>query len=112
MVIVKFVFKDKENEEIAGFHIEGHANFTQKGHDIVCSAISVLAQTAIIGLCKYLHENSFEYSIKDGYLNCKLQNKLTADENKAAQILLTTMYLGIQSIEESYASHVRILKEV
>ncbi|KUO51551.1 MAG: hypothetical protein APF76_12910 [Desulfitibacter sp. BRH_c19] len=112
MVIVKIIFKDKDNKEIVGFQIEGHAHFSQKGQDIVCSAVSVLAQTTIIGLGKYLCESSFNYSIKDGYLDCKLQNKLTSDENKAAQILLTTMYLGIQSIEESYASHVRILKEV
>lgn len=110
MVEVKFFYRN--NEEISGFQIEGHAGFAKTGKDIVCSAISVLAQTAVIGLGEYLQEGSFKYSISDGYLKCILQNDLTAEENNAAQIILKTMYLGIKSIEEGYASHVRIIKEV
>ena len=110
MVEVKFFYR--ENEEISGFQITGHAGFAKKGKDIVCSAVSILAQTAVIGLGEHLQESSFKYSINDGYLKCMLQNDLAVEENKAAQIILKTMYLGIKSIEEGYASHVRIVKEV
>ena len=110
MVEVRFFYRG--NKEISGFQIEGHSSFAKKGQDIVCSAISVLAQTAVIGLGEYLQEGSFKYSISDGYLKCTLQNNLTVEENQAAQVILKTMYLGIKSIEEGYAAHVRILKEV
>lgn len=110
MIEVKIFYKD--NEEISGFQIEGHAGFAKKGKDIVCSAISVLAQTAVMGLGEYLQKGSYKYSINDGYLKCTLQNGLTKEENHAAQIILKTMYLGIKSIEEAYAAHVRIIKEV
>ena len=103
--------KEVKSKEISGFQIKGHAGFAKKGKDIVCSAVSALAQTAVIGLGEYLQKSSFEYSINDdGYLECMLKNSLTTEENKAAQIILKTMYLGIESIAESYASHVRIIK--
>ena len=110
MVDVKLFYKS--NGEISGFQIKGHADFAEKGKDIVCSAISVLAQTAVIGLGEYLQKSSFKYSIDDGYLKCMLQSGLSTEENKAAQIILKTMYLGIKSIEEGYTSNVRIVKEV
>jgi len=110
MVEVKLFYRN--NEEISGFQVKGHAGFAEKGQDIVCSAISVLAQTAVIGLGEYLHKSSFKYSIDDGYLKCMLQNDLSTEESKTAQIILKTMYLGIKSIEESYTSHVKIVKEV
>lgn len=113
MVDVKVFIKDqKDKENIIGFKIKGHANFATKGQDIVCSAISVLAQTTLLGLDEYLRKGSFKYSIKDGYMSCMLESNLTTEERKTAQILLKTMYLGMKSVEENYASYVRIIKEV
>ena len=37
-VIVK-----KQNGNITGFHMEGHAGYADRGSDIVCASISVLA---------------------------------------------------------------------
>jgi len=110
MVEIKLFYRN--DEEIGGFQVKGHADFKEEGKDIVCSAISALAQTAVIGLGEYLQESSFSYSINDGYLKCMLQNGLSKEENKAAQIILKTMYLGIKSIEEGYTSYVKIVKEV
>ena len=36
--------------DIIGFSAEGHTGFADRGEDIVCAAISVLTQTAVIGL--------------------------------------------------------------
>lgn len=43
-VIVK-----KQNGNITGFHMEGHAGYADRGSDIVCASISVLA----INWCKF-----------------------------------------------------------
>lgn len=35
---------------LVGFHTEGHAGAGDAGHDLVCSAISALTQTAVNAL--------------------------------------------------------------
>ena len=55
----------------SGFTVEGHADFKPKGEDIVCAAVSVLTQTALLGLGKYIPDT--DYTIDDtGYLTCTL----------------------------------------
>ena len=109
MVKIKFFLK---KSEILGFEVIGHTAYAEKGQDIVCSAISVLAQTAILGLGDFLKKDSYSYDIKDGYLSCKLQDNLPKAEYDKAQIVLRTVYLGMKSIEKEYKMYVKILEEV
>lgn len=41
---------ETDGYKFIGYNIFGHANFAPKGKDIVCSAVSSIAQTAILGL--------------------------------------------------------------
>ncbi len=109
MVTIRIYNKDNK---ITGFLIEGHACYDKKGQDIVCAAVSVLAQTALIGLNEFLSSDSFHYNIKDGYIKCKLEGNLNEKEDHNSQVILKTMCLGLETIQESYGSYVRILKEV
>lgn len=109
MVVIKLLYK---KQKINGFQIKGHANFDKKGQDIVCAAVSVLSQTALIGLRYFLNEEKYNFTIKDGYIDCSLKNGLSEEEDKTAQVILQTMYLGLKSIQESYERHVKIIEEV
>ena len=93
------------NDEITGFTVEGHANFKPCGEDIVCSAVSVLTQAALLGLARYVE---LDYIIRDGYLECRLPYLDDADMMRAAAIL-ETMILGLKNIEKNYPGYVEVL---
>lgn len=40
----------RENNIIKSIETEGHCNYAEYGKDIVCSAVSILFQTIILGL--------------------------------------------------------------
>lgn len=94
-------------QEVVGYEILGHTGYAQAGEDIVCSAISILAQTAILGLDNYLSKKPL-VEIRDGYLKCVLPTDMSADEMEQAQIILTTMMLGLESTAKSYGEYMKI----
>jgi len=102
------VFLD-EKEFIQGFRVEGHSDFAPHGEDIVCSAVSALTQTAVLGLTKYLHLTP-EVSIKPGDMECFLPKQLAGEPFKLAQAILKTLVLGLMAIEESYGEYVVVQK--
>ena len=94
---------------ISGFIVNGHANFKKDGDDIVCAAISVLAQTIILTLGKYF-PNFLMYKRKDGFLECDLSlSELSELEIKTAQVIFDTFIIGIESIKEEYSKYIKIL---
>ena len=40
----------RKEGELTGYEVKGHAEYADEGEDIVCAAISVLAQTGIFSL--------------------------------------------------------------
>jgi uncharacterized protein len=110
MIIVEIV-KD-ESEYIYGYEVFGHANFDEYGKDIVCAAISILAQTSLMSLvdvCE-IREEDIEYLIEEqtGYLAVNLKDGLDKEEFQRAQIVLKTFELGIKATEENYSKYVTL----
>ena len=50
--MIKIVIYKAKEGRIKGFKISGHSGYGIRGTDIVCSAVSALGQTAILGLLK------------------------------------------------------------
>ena len=92
--------------KITGFEAKGHSGYADEGSDIVCSAISVLTQSAVMGLIDVAAIPA-EYSVEDGSLSCNLP-KLDAEERKKADMILETMLLGLRSIQEDYHGYLKI----
>jgi len=84
-----------------GFVLSGHAGFGAHGEDIVCSAVSALSQTAILGLV-HLANASPIFHQADGFLNCRISPDLTGESLAQAHIILKTMFLGIKNIADQY----------
>lgn len=108
--MIRAVFYKTHAGEIKGFKLTGHSGYAARGRDIVCSAASVLAQTALLGLLK-VAEAEVDYKIEDGYLECTLVN---ADSNKKlvmCEAILETTYEGLKSIKESYIKYIDIVEE-
>ncbi|MFA5757959.1 MAG: ribosomal-processing cysteine protease Prp, partial [Clostridia bacterium] len=76
MIKIK-VFTDENR--ILGIEVNGHANYADIGkEDIVCSAVSSVIQTAMLGLMQVVGIK-LQYSNDDqkGYLNFNLPQKIT-----------------------------------
>lgn len=95
---------------MSGFKAQGHSGFAPAGKDIVCAAVSVLAQTAVLGLCHYLG-NRVDVEVRDGFLDCRAR-PVTGKEALQAETILRTMYLGLTAIKENYGKYVEISEEV
>ncbi|MBS3977090.1 MAG: ribosomal-processing cysteine protease Prp [Syntrophomonadaceae bacterium] len=108
MVTVSF-YQTPEGRR-SGFKAHGHSGFAPAGKDIVCAAVSVLAQTAVLGLCHYLG-SKVDVEVKDGFLNCRARPD-TGKEIEQAEIIFQTMFLGVAAIKESYSKYVEITEEV
>lgn len=97
----------KVNKEIEQFVVEGHAYAADPGQDIVCAAVSVLSQTTVLALHQIAHV-AIEYEVKNGYLKCKLPTNLTKKELYETKLLIDTMLLGLNNIQESYPQYIEI----
>lgn len=110
MIKVK-IFRD-ENDYIKKYTISGHANFDDYGKDIVCAAISILSQTALLSLVEVcgLKEESIEYKIDDktGFLDVNLPMNIEKVILEKTQIVLNTLVVGINSVIESYPKYVTL----
>lgn len=107
--MTEIVFFLDGQEQIQGFEVSGHTGFADRGEDIVCAGISILAQTAVIGLNRFLSKEP-EVEIKDGYLRCRLPAGLAEAEMAKAQVILETTWLGFEATKESYKSYLIINK--
>jgi hypothetical protein len=106
------ISRSSKNNKIMEFEISGHAGYDEYGRDIVCSAVSILAQTAVIGLVEYVRIDC-TYEIEDGYLYCKLPEHCSEQQQVKIDSILETMVLGIENIKNGYESYVSIeYKEV
>lgn len=95
---------------IRGFEIKGHAGYGEPGRDIVCSAVSALAQTAVLGLSDVAGVRPQVVS-RDGFFECLLEETMTAGTAYSvdrAQTILETLALGLSDIQKDYGRYISI----
>lgn len=95
-VIVK-----KQNENITGFHMEGHSGYAERGSDIICSAISALAINCVNSIEEFTED---EFSVGSDEERGMLDFELAAEPSKESQLLLDSLIFGIKEISKSYGS--------
>lgn len=92
----------KQNNELVGFKLDGHASFRHYGYDIVCAAISCLSINTINSLEQIAHKEVDVYQ-GDGFIEYRLHCKASMQSN----ILLESARLGYISIAEDYPDYVQ-----
>ncbi len=108
--MIKIVIIRNFKSDIIEFNVKGHAGFAKHGQDIVCAAVSVLTQTALIGIHEYAKVES-KYQVSDGNLKCKIPSDISADKRNIINPILETMVLGLKNIKEEYSSYIKIKEE-
>ena len=98
----------RSSDLILGFDISGHANFDDYGKDIVCAAVSVLAQTTITSIIELTNLKKYEYKIDPGHTYIKFEPK---DINENALLLLKSFEIGVIGIKNSYNNYINIIQQ-
>ena len=97
----------KNGEQYKGFTSQGHAGYADSGQDIICAAVSVLAVNAINSIEAFTKDR-FAVRQEDGSLELILEGKVS----KEATLLLDSMILGLQDIQNSYGNeYIKLIYE-
>ena len=85
-----------------GISVKGHANYAEPGKDIVCAAVSILAQNLIQSI-EELTPDKTKYSIQPGRVCIEYRNL-----SEKAKSLFDSFFIGIRMVIEDYPENVRI----
>ncbi|MBE3590476.1 MAG: ribosomal-processing cysteine protease Prp [Firmicutes bacterium] len=86
--------------------VAGHAGFAEYGTDIVCAAVSALAQTAPLGLERV--GARFTHSQRPGELRLALPEQADGRAEERAQDVLEAIVAGLAAIAAEYGDHFRL----
>lgn len=101
----------KKHEKIVSVTLTGHANFSEYGQDIVCSAVSALAITTVNSIEKLakLPLLTEVEEVKGGYLYIEVMKNLTKEQDFITQILLQSLIFGLEDIQAEYPKAVKLV---
>lgn len=85
-----------------GISIEGHAGYAPHGQDIVCAAVSVLAQNLVMSL-EELTGDEISYDMQSGMIHIQHGNL-----SSRAQVLIDSFFIGVKAIADNYPDNVRV----
>lgn len=107
MICVDLFFKQ---DLLWKLHVAGHAGYAESGSDIVCSAVSILVFNTINSIEAFTEEKISINGInrQDGVIDCSFPKRKQGHENKDCTLLLSSMTLGLESIEQMYGEYIKI----
>ena len=91
----------KQDENVTGFHIEGHSGYDDRGKDIVCAAVSALAINCVNSIEEFTED---EFSVGSDEARGMIDFELSGAGSERAELLLHSLILGLESISETYGN--------
>lgn len=79
-----------------GLTVDGHAGYAETGNDIICAAVSALAQGLIHSL-KALTEDRISYQIRDGHIDLKYENL-----SEQGRLLIDSFFIAVSDTQITY----------
>lgn len=99
----------KNGKSIKMIECDGHTHYGQKGEDIVCSALSSIVQTGLMGLLMVAGVDAkTERDDKRGYLKITLPDNLSREKQHDADIITNTMLIGISDLNEGFSDFIEL----
>lgn len=96
----------KEENFIKQVTVDGHANFSEHGSDIVCAGVSAVVIGSLNAIDEIDDDVQFDVSASEdetGHITYR-SLKSTYEE----QLLLKSMIISLQTIEENYSEFINI----
>lgn len=111
--MIKITLGRTSSGYIQKFTISGHSGYAKDGPDMICTAISVLGQTAI-GALKDLAILSVDYLILEtkGYMECTTPapEDMASGQYQIANTIMDMFELGCRQVSQSYGKkYIRIV---
>ena len=79
-----------------GLTVDGHAGYAKTGNDIICAAVSALAQGLIHSL-DTLTEDTIGYRLVDGHIDINYR-----DLSERGKLLIDSFFLAVSDIQLTY----------
>ncbi|MDQ0204409.1 ribosomal-processing cysteine protease Prp [Pectinatus haikarae] len=102
--MIKITVLRNADHKTTGLLITGHAEFASHGRDIVCAAVSALAQSVILSLLEHV-QAKIDFNVKSGHLNLILQDPPT----ELTEAVFSVALLGFREIKNGNPKNVTIL---
>ena len=98
------VYRDPKGD-IIGFQISGHSDYNPDGEDILCAAVSVLVINCINSIERFTEDETDILAVneEEGFFHFRLKTL-----SEGSRLLLNSLVLGLQSLEESYGKFIQI----
>jgi uncharacterized protein YsxB (DUF464 family) len=106
-VLVVTFYRD-ERGRLCGLCARGHADFADRGKDIVCAAVSAILQAAHLGLREHARVVVAARQ-EPGELDVRLRSDQRDPESVRA--ILATAELAVDQIAQRFPKHVRLVRE-
>ncbi|WP_340085020.1 ribosomal-processing cysteine protease Prp [Siminovitchia sp. FSL H7-0308] len=106
MILVE-IYKDSKGK-IESFTMTGHAEFAEKGADIVCAGASAVAFGSLNAVMALTGVTLNIEQSESGYLSCKLPADLPLETSKQVQLLLEGMVISLETIERDYKDYLKV----
>lgn len=107
MIFVEICQDDKG--KITSFTMSGHAEFAERGQDIVCAGASAVAFGSINAVISLTGITPDIEQTEGGFLSCTLPEGLSAGTSEQIQLLLEGMAISLQTIERDYKEYINII---
>ena len=99
----------KKNNSIFKVICDGHTNYGVSGEDIVCSALSSIVQTAVLGILTVVGVNlNLTRDERKGYLEFQIPDNISSEERHDIDVILNTMLCGISDLREGYSDFIEL----
>jgi len=102
----------KKGEDYRKFEVKGHAlgAINKEGHDLICSAVSALAITAVNSVFELVGSEP-GVKEKSGYLICDLPKNLSIEKRLIQNTIIGSFLVGIKGISNEYPNNVKFMIE-
>ncbi|SDD23665.1 hypothetical protein SAMN02799630_02948 [Paenibacillus sp. UNCCL117] len=90
---------------IVRFQVDGHAQYDERGKDIVCAGVSAVT-VGTVNAVEALTGVQLNARMKHGLLSADIPAQTDADTEHKMQLLLEGMVVMLQSIQQSYGAYI------
>ncbi len=97
----------KQGDFVTQVEVKGHAGYAKFGKDIVCSAVSSIACTALMGVVEFSSQK-VEYVKEEGYLRFSVPSPQSEEERIRLDAVTKTMLLGLRDIQSGYKAYIKL----
>lgn len=106
--MIQVTIERTNSERIHAFTISGHANYANRGEDIVCAGVSAVSFGAVNAIIQLTGLQLDIDQGENGFLRCTVPNNIPSEVDEKVQLLLAGMVVSLQTIERDYKKYVHI----